>query len=251
MVMTVNDMINSSRRPVVIAHRGASFYHRENTMEAFEAAVDMRAEMVELDVRRTKDGVLVVHHDPHFPGGDIRAMDRDQIEDASKSSGYDIPTLVEVLQFCKDTIPVDIELKEPGYEEQVIETVLDILGPDQFLISSSYDMVVLKVKTLRPEIKTGLVLYRPPFLGLLRHLFPAARVRLAGVDFVMVSQKLLGMGFLRFNKGLGKLVWVYTVNDRKRLWKLMADERIGGVFTDRPDVGLFLRDLHILSQNPE
>jgi glycerophosphoryl diester phosphodiesterase len=251
MQKTIDEIIHSPRRPVVIAHRGASFYHRENTMEAFEAAVDMNAEMVELDVHRTKDGVLVVHHDPGFPGGEIGSMTMAQVEEASDSAGYLIPALVEVLQFCRDKVPVDIELKEPGYEEQVLETVMEILEPDQFLISSSYDVVVLKIKALRPEVKTGLVLYRASFPGLLRHLFPASRVRLCGADIIMVSDKLLRFEFFRFNRELGKPVWVYTINDRKRMWDLISSGMVGAIFTDRPDVGLFLRDLHVVSQNPD
>ena len=59
----IDEFISGNQpRPVVIAHRGASHYYHQNTMEAFEAAVDMQAEMMEFDVRRTCDNVLVVHH---------------------------------------------------------------------------------------------------------------------------------------------------------------------------------------------
>lgn len=246
--MNIDQIIHGSGPPVIIAHRGASFYFHENTMEAFEAAAEMGAEMVELDVRRTRDGVLVVHHDPDIRGGKIRALSKVQVEEASASAGYVIPTLAEVLQFCGERIPVDVEIKESGYEEQVVETVTGFIGPDRLLISSSDEMAVFRVKALSPEIKTGLVLYSAPFPALLKHLFPGARVRFSGVDVVMVNQKLLKLGFLGLNKGLGRPVWVYTVNDRKMLWKLVADDRIGAVFTDRPDVGLFLRDLYSVCQ---
>ena len=74
---TIDEIISGSKpRPVVIAHRGASHYYHENTMEAFEAAVDMSAEMIEFDVRRTFDGVLVVHHDSDFAGSEINRPQR-------------------------------------------------------------------------------------------------------------------------------------------------------------------------------
>ena len=126
---TITKLLSQSMRPLVIAHRGASHYHHENTMEAFEAAVDMQAEMMEFDVHRTNDGVLVVHHDPDIGGDLISKMFHEVVSKKTSDSGYEIPTLETVLQYCKDKVPVDIELKENGYEEQVLDTVLDILKP--------------------------------------------------------------------------------------------------------------------------
>lgn len=249
--MNIDEIIQGSRRPVVIAHRGASFYFRENTFEAFEAAVDMRAEMVELDVHRTKDGILVVHHDPYIAEKPISGLTLKELKERSAKNGYDVPTLLEVLEHSREKLFLDIELKEAGYEDHVLETVLGVLGPEQFLISSGHDKVILKIKTLRPEIRTGLVLYRASFPRFLSHLFPAGRVKLTGADILVVSKQLLKLGFLRFNSRLGKPAWVYTVNDRQQLWKYINDERIGGIFTDRPDVGLFLRDLYAVGRYQE
>lgn len=249
--MEIRDIIKSSGRPLVIAHRGASFYHRENTIAAFEAALEMRPEMVEFDVRRTADGVLVVHHDPDIVGGEIRGMSKAQVEDASASAGYAIPTLQEVLELLKDGVVMDIEVKEAGYEEQVVEDVLGIVEPDRFLISSSHDEVIRKVKGLRPEIRTGLVLYWGSFPGCLARLLPAGMVARSGADVLVVSDRLIRLGFKRLNTRLGKPVWVYTINDRKRMWKHITDPGIGGIFTDRPDVGLFLRDLFAVGKQED
>lgn len=249
--MNIDELIKGPRRPVIIAHRGASFYHHENTMEAFETAVDMRAEMMEFDVRRTKDKVLVIHHDEGIENRFIADLTSTQLGKISESAGFKIPTLVEVLQFCKDRILPDIEIKEPGYEDAVLKTVLEILDPDRFVLSSSHDITILKIKALRPETYTGLILSRRIFPGLIRELLPGARVRITETDIVMVSEQLLGLGFLRFNARLKVPVWVYTVNDRKEMWKYINNERIGAIFTDRPDVGLFLRDLYAVSQKAE
>ena len=66
----------SNRWPAVIAHRGASRAERENTVAAYRRAGEMGADAVELDVRRTTDGVLVVHHDPHLGDGRLIAAAR-------------------------------------------------------------------------------------------------------------------------------------------------------------------------------
>ena len=249
---TIDEIISGSKpRPVIIAHRGASHYHHENTMEAFEAAVDMRAEMIEFDVRRTFDGVLVVHHDSDFAGSEIRDMTMSEILEKADSAGYLVPTLANVLEFCAGKIPVDIELKDAGYEEQVLKAVLDILDPDQFIITSVYDSVIRKAKDLQQGLRTGLVISSHPRWQLITKLYPEHRARRAGADVLVVSQKLLKVGFLSTTRNLGLPVWIYTVNDRKKLWKMVKEKRISGFFTDRPDVGLLLRDLHAAGQKSE
>ena len=248
---TIDDIIKGSMRPVVIAHRGASHYFHENTMEAFEAAVDMQAEMIEFDVRRTADAVLVIHHDPDLAGRNIGEMTIAELKERSGSEGYMIPTLLEVLQFCANKIAVDIELKEAGYEEQVVEAILGILGPEQFIITSIHDTVIRKVKDLQPGIRTGFILSSRPRWQLLTKLYPGARANRAGADLLVASQKLLKVGFLSTTRDLELPVWIYTVNDRKDLWNMITEERIGGIFTDRPDVALFLRDLYAVAQNKE
>ena len=77
----------------------------------------MQAEMMEFDIRRTKDGVIVVHHDFDFAGHEIKAISKGYLEVIlGKEAGYKVPTLQETLEFCAGKIPVDIELKETGYE---------------------------------------------------------------------------------------------------------------------------------------
>ena len=233
---------------MVIAHRGASHYYHENTMEAFQAAVDMRAEMMEFDVRRTSDGFFVVHHDSDLAGSEIRDMTESEIREKSGDTGYIIPALVEVLEFCAGKIPVDIELKESGYEEEVLQEILGVLEPDQYIITSVYDSVIRKVKDLQPDIRTGFILSSRPRWQLLTKLYPGRRAKMSGADVLVVSQKLLKLGFLSTTRDLGYPVWVYTVNERHDLWKMIREERVTAIFTDRPDVGLLLRDLHAAGQ---
>jgi len=238
-------------RPVVIAHRGASHYHHENTMEAFVEAVDMGAEMMEFDVRRTADNILVIHHDFDFAGDEIKAMSISQLQERSGVAGYTVPTLIDVLEFCESKIPVDIELKEAGYEEHVLDTILGILETDRFIITSSFDGVIRRIKDLNPTIRTGLIIGDRPRRQLPFNLYPGRRVRRTGADALVVSQKLLKLGFLTTTRGLGLPVWVYTVNDRKELGEMIKEKRVGGIFSDRPDVALFLRDIHTVGQNAE
>ena len=245
----IDEIIAGSKpSPVIIAHRGASHYYHENTMESFEAAVEMRAEMMEFDVRRTAENVLVIHHDSDFAGSEIRTMSKAQLEEMSGTAGYTVPTLVEVLEFCKGKIPVDIELKEGGYEEQALTQILGVLNVKQFIVTSLHGAVIRKVKDLQSDVRTGLILSSRPRWQLMTKLYPEKKARNAGADVLIVSRKLLKLGFLSATRDLEMPLWVYTVNDRHDLWKMIMEKRVSAIFSDRPDVALLMRDLHAAGQ---
>ena len=97
-----------THRPLVIAHRGDSAYYPDNTAQAFRSAFDKGADWVELDVRRTADGVLVVNHDAHL-------ADRRLVREVSSTDlPQNVPTLAEALEACEG-MGVNIEIKHlPG-----------------------------------------------------------------------------------------------------------------------------------------
>ncbi len=248
-MLTIDQIMRSERpKPLIIAHRGASHYHHENTMEAFVEAVDMGAEMMEFDVLRTQDGVLVVHHDPDIGGTLISEMFHEEICKKASDSGYEIPTLAAVLQYCSEKILVDIELKEGGYEEQALAEILGVLDVERFIVTSLHDAVIRKVKDLQPDVRTGFILSSRPRWQLMTKLYPEKRARNAGADILIVSRKLLKLGFLSTTRDLELPLWVYTVNDRYDLWKMITEKRVSAIFSDRPDVALLLRDLHAAGQ---
>jgi len=118
------------RRPgdpvAVLGHRGGTGPWRENTLEAFAGARRAGADGVELDVRRTSDGALVLHHDPEVPGlGPVAERRADQMPPW-------MPTLVQALRGCAGAA-VDVEIKnlpfEPGYDpdHRVATEVADVL----------------------------------------------------------------------------------------------------------------------------
>lgn len=97
--------------PEIVAHRGASRERPENTLAAFTRAVELGADAAELDVHRTSDGVIVVHHDPVVPGaGAIRDLTAIQIA-GLRVRGEPIPTLAEVFAAVGDRLRIYVELK--------------------------------------------------------------------------------------------------------------------------------------------
>ncbi len=137
-------------RPLVVAHRGASLAFPENTLEAFEAAVAVGADMVELDARRSADGSLVVSHDPVASGDDARKL----------------PTLRAALELMAGRIQVDIEVKnlpeDPDFdspdESVAVEVVklVDELGLRASTLVSSFNWLSIeRVRELAPDLRTG------------------------------------------------------------------------------------------------
>jgi len=187
---------------LVVAHRGASAVAPENTLEAFAKAIDLGADMVELDVRRSGDGGLVISHDPVPARG--------------------APTLEQVFDLCAGRIALDVELKEPGLEADVLRVASGV----DVVITSFLAEVVAETKRLRPDVRTGLL------LGGETTSVPGA----TPADFLAPHVDLLDRLELP-----GRHLVVWTVNDEPTLERLFADPRVAAVVTDDPALALAVR----------
>lgn len=233
-------------KPLIIAHRGASAHHHENTMAAFRAAVDQGADIIELDVRRTRDGVLVAHHDPGPPAIRLAELEAAGLAELSERIGYMIPTLAEVLALGSQGIRFDIELKETGYELETVDVILRHLDPDRFIITSFIDESIQRIKQEFPHLKAGLILGvdKPRYGPLTRfgELFPFRRAHRSNADVLAVSRYLLKFGFLRNVKRFKGHVYVWTVNAENDLQRLCNHPRVDGIITDDPALAARIRD---------
>ena len=117
----------------MIAHRGASAYRPENTLSAYELAVVQAADMIEIDLHRTRDGAVVVAHDAELERiggrGEIGEASLDEVRALDAGAGERVPTLDEVLDAFGPRIPFNLELKQgtrgpyPGLEVESLEAV--------------------------------------------------------------------------------------------------------------------------------
>ena len=150
--------MNFQKRPLIIAHRGASADFPENSLDAFSGALQQGADWVELDVRRSKDGVLVVHHDAHLAGGDlIKDLDSNSLPEG-------VPSLAEAFE-ASESMGVNIEIMllpcEPDFDEVdlVCEAVVGLVrayrSTDKILVSSFDINAIDRIKETDPLIATG------------------------------------------------------------------------------------------------
>lgn len=151
----------------MVAHRGASLEHPENTIEAFEAAIDLGADAVEFDVRMTADGHAVVMHDPDVSRttdghGLVSRLTLDEIRKLG------VPTLEEALRCLSGRAAADIEIKnlpgESGFipeREATVEATLAALDEvsfsSQVIVSSFSPASIAHSRGLRPDVPTGLL----------------------------------------------------------------------------------------------
>jgi glycerophosphoryl diester phosphodiesterase len=235
----------------IIAHRGASAYFPENTLSAFQGAIAMQADMLELDVQLTSDGEVVVFHDEKISrctNGRGRIADHtlagltklDAGSWFSKAfAGEKIPTLIDVLKVCKDKIAVNIEIKTEavtddatdGIEEKCLR-IVDQTGMQDHVVFSSFDPRALRhLRQINPLVSVS-VLFEPGHYG---SRLPSQIVDALGADAFNCAFKELTPRRLADLKSHAIPFNVYTVNDEKTMMRLLAWEA-SGIFTNHPDV---------------
>lgn len=224
---------NMAATPLVYGHRGASLVAPENTLEAFRLAGELGADGVELDVRRSADGELVLVHDVVLPDG--RAVH----ETAAAQLPASVPTLGAGLDAC-DGLIVNIEIKnisfEPGFDPdcEIADLVVALLaergGRDSVVVTSFHLRTVDRIKALDPGIPTGLLTFVDP-LPAHGAVVAAERGHLAlhphhaTVDAALVDAA----------HALGLVVNAWTVDDPIRIGELAA-MGVDGLITNAPDL---------------
>jgi glycerophosphoryl diester phosphodiesterase len=218
---------------LVIAHRGASSMARENTLEAFQKAIDLRADMIEFDVRRTKDKRYVIHHDAHIAGKSLNELTCPEVRETARTLGFHVPELEEVIALTRGKIGLDIELKEEGYEREIIRLVGQTLAEGDFIISSFHAGCLARVKQCRSGVRTGLVFKDAGAL--------TTAILEGDTDWLIPARNLAEGELLERMSRSGKKIAVWTVNDTDQMKRLLEDDRIEGIITDRTDAALAVR----------
>lgn len=230
---------------LIVAHRGASAYAHENTIEAFRVAIEMNADMIETDVRKTSDEIMVLHHDEDISGRLIRDLTFDEAAGLALGLGYTLTTLEETLTYAAGRIKLDLEIKEVGYEVEIADMASRIMPEGAFTLTSFMEDSVRTLKEERPGLTCGLLMnismHKRPRLSLEAVFSPLKRQARTGVDFLLPHIGLLKYGFIDQVRGKTAPLFFWTVNDRQMMRDLFMDDMVGGIVTDRPDVALFFR----------
>lgn len=233
--------------PLVIAHRGASEVAPENTIAAFQKAVELGADAIELDVKLTADGEALVMHDRTLDrttsgSGRVSAHTMSEIQTLDAGSyfsdqfeGERVPTLREVLETFGDGLLYNVELTNYASPwddlPRVVHGVVGAVGLQRQVLISSFNPIALRRYSRLAEDAPVALLVGEMQPAWIRRMF----AQLARHQAVHPQDGLVGKDVVGRIHRAGLRVNVWTVNDVGRMRELLTFG-VDGIITDLPDV---------------
>ncbi len=218
-----------------IGHRGAMGHEPENTLLSIKKALALKVDAVEIDVYNVEDNLIVIHDRTLSRTtngtGYVEEYSFEQLRSLDAGKGEKIPTLQEVFDTVNQQAIINIELKGSNTARLVSNLIREYINQGwteaDFIVSSFNHYELIRVKTLYPALKTGMLIYGLPweYLKIAQKL--QANIVIAGLDFVTsdlvnsVHQQNL-------------LAWVYTVNEPTDISR-MQELKVDGIFTNYPE----------------
>ena len=223
----------------VMAHRGASTEAPENTMAAFQKAIDDMADYIELDVQLTNNGEVIVMHDSNAyrttgVDANIVNMTYKEVKTLDAGSwfsdeyvGENVPSLKEVLELTQGKIKLNIELKPADNDTALAKNTVRLIEKynmvNDCVITSFSESALKAVKTYNQEIKVGYILSAAygDFYDM------------KNVDFFSVNAAFLSKRTIDAIHNSGKRVYAWTVNNKEAI-KNLTNKGVDGIITDNP-----------------
>jgi glycerophosphoryl diester phosphodiesterase len=209
-----------SGHPLLLGHRGArsSTDVAENTFASFDLALAFGCQGFEFDVRRTACGRAVICHDEQFAGISIAEAACGQLEN--------LPCLKDVLARYAGSAFLDIELKVPGLESDVL-LALQAHPPERgYMVSSFLPEVLLDLRVRSAEVALGFICDRKKNLDRWREL---------PVEYVLPKHPLITSALVQAVHSADRTLLTWTVNDKKTMQRL-ADWGVDGIISDDPQL---------------
>jgi glycerophosphoryl diester phosphodiesterase len=205
-----------SHRPLLLGHRGARATAAvpENTHASFALALEHGCDGFEFDVRFTGCGRALVCHDPEVDGISV--------SDATASQLLDLPVLEDVLQGFGQRAFLDIELKVPGLESKVLNSLREHRMEEDYVVSSFLFEVVQELKTRSAKVQTGFICDKPGQLAAWRE---------STAEYVIPKHVLVTRKLVEEVHSAGKKLLTWTVNDSKSMLRL-AEWKVDGIISD-------------------
>lgn len=239
----------------ISAHRGGGEAAHPATYEAYRDALSTGAEYAEFDIRKTADNVLVVYHDRHAEGTGALVADLGYRE-LCRKLGYEVPRVDQVMAMIAGRMIGHLDLKEIGYEDEVIRLARSALGAGNFVATTLEDASVAAIKRDFPDVTTALSLGRDlddvprrQRAGIRRsELFPIPRIDACGADWAAVNYRLGRFGVTRRCKRHGHDVMLWTVDRDELIDRCLTGGEIDVLVTNRPRYAV-MRRAELTSQN--
>ena len=215
-----------------VGHRGARAYEPENTIRSFKKALELGSNAVELDVRMTKDGEVVVFHDAEVERttdgkGLVNELTLKEIKQLKTEKDEMIPTLEEALDFLDEKLKVLIELKETGLEAKVLKTVQKKGLENNVVIVSFLEEALRKVRKLNEKVETGLIY--------VKNKNPVRSATELKANYLLPLYRFTHTADVQKAHQNGLKVIVWTINQPEEVADYM-EKGVDGITSDKPDI---------------
>ncbi len=213
-----------------VGHRGARAYEVENTIESFRKAIELGVNAVEMDVRESKDGKLIISHDENLKrvfGKDIQIKEATlkELKHASKDA---LPAFDEALRFVgRNVEKILVELKEAGYEKRVLEVIKREDLSDRVILVSFHEEALENVRKLDKGIEIGLIYAR--------HKKPVDVALTLGAQYLVPLYRFTHTKNIDTAHTHNLKVLVWTINTEEEVIKYFA-KGVDGIASDKPDI---------------
>ena len=231
-----------------IAHRGASGlgHAPENTLAAFQLAIDIGVDGVECDVHCTKDGHVVVIHDHALDRttdskGSLDKLTLDEVKKADAGSWFDprfsgerIPTLREVLKLTKGKALTVVEIKQTGIANKVIREIEEAKAVDEVVLISFHASALQDAKKINPRIPRAFLLGGRKLIGKRSAIMDIVQQAAELGSALDLGSKIISPNLIREAHLRGIGVWAWTVDDEPEMRKL-AEMGVDAITSNYPD----------------
>jgi glycerophosphoryl diester phosphodiesterase len=230
-----------SSPPLIIGHRGASALAPENTLAAFQMAIDAGADGIEFDVQLSKDGIPVVMHDATLERtgrrndavADLTALELGQVDVGSWFNDKTpdrarlefiretVPTLAQVLERCRPTnglIYIELKVNVPDYAslaQAVCDVIRDSPQLGQMIVKSFKLDAITEVRSLLPNVETA-ALFEPSILDLIRRrMYMLEAAQDCGASQISLHYSLITRKLMSHAEKARMPITVWTADDLK------------------------------------
>ncbi len=213
-----------------VGHRGARAYEIENTLDSFKKAIELGANAIEMDVRISRDRELVIIHDDNLKrvfGKDV-FVNQKTLKELKQLTENKLLTLREALRFIDHGVEkILIELKETGYEKEVINAIKKEKLRERVIIVSFHEQAILNVRALDKEIETGLIYAR--------HKNPIDTAINLKAQYLVPLYRFIHSKNIEnaHKKNLKLIVWTINTEHEAKEYKAKG---VDGIATDKPDI---------------
>jgi glycerophosphoryl diester phosphodiesterase len=240
------------KTPVITSHRGAASFAPENTIASVQKALDMGVTRIEIDIRQTKDSVLVLLHDKKLKRttgqkGKLKNLKFSETIGLNASSGFksvytsqQIPTLSEVLKLVngKSKLVLDLKVSGKSIEKKLIKLIDSCHAQSWCIIASMKDRPLKRIHKLEPLIElhksfVGKIPFMPVYIAI--GLFTRSLKKYDYVSEFNFKYNFISKHLVNKIHKLNKKINAWTVDKQSKFIKVVS-KNVDGVITDNPNI---------------